>query len=150
MARAQSIEGVCLAGQLRRTARAVSRVQDLALAPIGLSAAQFSLLASLIAAASSPDQPVPLGDLARRLAMDRSTLHRNLLPLSEAEFLVVEGRRGRRGSTVTATAKAHDALNRALPMWQACQQTLVATVGEGDSGRLLAALQRLANAEPPI
>ena len=59
--------------------RAVARVYDQALASHGLRTTQFSILARL-----DTHGPASVGDLAARLAMDRTTLAREAAPLVRA------------------------------------------------------------------
>ena len=66
----------CLCLHLQRAARAVARRFDVALRPVGLTNGQYSLLMSL-----NRPQPPRIGDVARLLAMDRTTLTANLKPL---------------------------------------------------------------------
>lgn len=131
---------VCLVFHLRRAARAASRALDEALADLGLNASQFTVLSAL--AADGAGQTT-LGALARRLAMDRSTLHRNLRPLQKAGLIDITGNRGRRGSTVALTENAARLLTEAAERWQPCQRELVARIGETDAGRLLGILGRV-------
>lgn len=137
------ISKVCLVYHLRRAARIASRALDLAIAESGLNASQFTVLVALRAAELGSEQGVTLGALARRLAMDRSTLQRNLSPLKRAGLIGGDRRRGRRGTTVVATGRARDLLTAAMPQWQASQETLVGRLGESEAGRVLAALGRL-------
>jgi DNA-binding MarR family transcriptional regulator len=136
---------VCLVSHLRRAARSASRTLDSALADIGLNASQFTVLAAL-AAATATTGAMTLGALARQLSMDRSTLHRNLRPLQKAQLIEIEGGRGRTGSKVRLTETALRLLDAAASRWQACQRDLVGRIGDGDAGRLLATLERLATA----
>ena len=70
---------VCNCAALRQAARRVTKLYDDALAPIGLGANQFSILARL-----SLVGPRTIQDLARLLVMDRSTLGHLLRPLENA------------------------------------------------------------------
>jgi DNA-binding MarR family transcriptional regulator len=69
---------ICNCAALRQAARRVTRFYDEALAPIGLGGNQFSILVRLNLVAPSTIQ-----DLARLLAMDRSTLGHLLRPLEK-------------------------------------------------------------------
>src|SRR5260370_33609472 len=64
----------CLA--IRQAARHVTQFYDQFLAPVGLRATQFSILAKLKRLG-----PMPINGLARELVMGRTTLGRNILPL---------------------------------------------------------------------
>ncbi|MBM3512774.1 MAG: winged helix-turn-helix transcriptional regulator [Alphaproteobacteria bacterium] len=140
----QRIAQVCVVSNLRRAARAASHVLDQALSDSGLTANQFAVLSGLIEATANHDGPITLGQLARRLAMDRTTLHRVLLPLRRAQLIDLIRRRGRHGTALVATARAVDLLATQLPRWQLAQEQFVRTLGEGDAGRFLSALNRIA------
>src|SRR5262245_65424551 len=66
----------CLCLHVHRAARALARRFDDVLRPLDLTNGQFSLLMSL----NRPEPPA-LGSVASLLAMDRTTLTANLLPL---------------------------------------------------------------------
>ena len=131
---------VCLVFHLRRTARLASRALDQALAGLGINASQFTVLSAL--AASADSAVLTLATLARRLAMDRSTLHRNLRPLQQAGLIVLAASRGRRGSTVRLSEDGARLMRAAAERWQPCQRDLVARIGDGDASRLLGILNR--------
>lgn len=116
----------CLCLHVQRAARALGRRFDHALKPYGLSHGQFSLMIAL----NRPGAP-KLGDLARFLAMDRTTLTAALKPL-ERRGLVVgmadpEDRRARR---LALTETGRDVLVAALPVWRAEHEALDEEVGE--------------------
>lgn len=109
----------CACLKVRTAARAVTRVYDDALRPVGLRATQ---LAVLVAVASS--EAVSIASLSRTLGMDRSTLTRNLRPL-EDEGLVILGAEGHhRSRTMTITAKGDQLVRKALPIWEKTQEKL--------------------------
>ncbi|MDH3474180.1 MAG: MarR family transcriptional regulator, partial [Rhodospirillales bacterium] len=64
---------------LRRTARRLTQAYDQALRPSGLRLTQFSVLANLTRSGG-----LSITDLAELLAMERTTLTRNLRPLERA------------------------------------------------------------------
>jgi DNA-binding MarR family transcriptional regulator len=110
----------CLCLGLQRAARAVARRFDAALRPLGLTNGQFSLMISL----NRPDPP-RIGELARFLAMDRTTLTAALKPL-ERRGLVVTGpdpddARSRRPSL---TPEGVEMLVRAFQVWCAAHAAL--------------------------
>lgn len=118
----------CVMLRVRMTARAVTRHYETYLAGSGLTGAQFSLLASLRA-----DPGLTATSLAERLAIDRTTLVRNL-DLLERDGLLVSVRDGRaRRKTLSPAGEA--ALDSALPLWRKAQDALVAKLGpEGWAG----------------
>ena len=135
----------CHCANLRRAARAVSRYYDAHLAPSGLTVAQYSLLRTL-----SRLEPATAGELGAALALDRTTLVRNLRPLTERNYVAEAGeagRRDRRAKPLTLTPAGRDALDVAEPLWRQAQDGVAEALGSDALAALLggaAALERLA------
>src|SRR5438552_19189501 len=81
----------CPAANLRRVSRALTQMYSKALAPCKLQLPQFSLL---VACALRGDTPISA--LADGMAMDRTTLARNLKPLERDGFVRVVAGEDRR------------------------------------------------------
>jgi DNA-binding MarR family transcriptional regulator len=131
----------CLA--LRQATRRVTQLYDEALAPTGLGANQYSILARL-----KREGPSTIKDLARLLVMDRSTLGHLLRPLEERGFvrLTLSKRDGR--SRVTALTPAGRALvARGRPLWASAQQCFEKTFGAKGAQNLRTVLKRVAMAD---
>ena len=113
----------CLA--VRRAARQVTRFYDRLLQPSGLRTTQFSILASL-----HKSGPMTINNLAEALALDRTTLGRNILPLLR-DGLVVANRRNqdRRSKSVHVTGTGAARLKMALRLWSEAQTRLEAAFG---------------------
>ena len=113
----------CLA--VRRAARQVTRFYDRVLQPSGLRTTQFSILASL-----HKSGPMTINNLAEALALDRTTLGRNILPLLR-DGLVVANRRNqdRRSKSVHVTGTGAARLKMALRLWSEAQTRLEAAFG---------------------
>src|SRR5215471_4614936 len=60
----------CVAFNSRKAARAVTKLYDLELAPPGIRSTQFTVLIAL-----AESQPVSIGELAKTLLIDTTTLH---------------------------------------------------------------------------
>lgn len=104
----------CLCLHLQRAARAVARQFDEAMRQLDLSHGQFSLLVSL----NRPDAP-RLGDVARVLGMDRTTLTANLKPLERRGLIsVCRDEQDRRGRRLALTEAGLDLLAQAVPIWR--------------------------------
>jgi len=113
----------CAMLRVRMTSRAVTRHYESYLAPSGLTGAQFTLLVSL-----KSDPGATATDLAERLAVDRTTLVRNLDVL-ERDGLLVSTQDGR-ARRKTLTKAGDKLLSRALPLWRKAQDDLVGKLGE--------------------
>lgn len=132
---------VCMCHTTRRAARALTRAYDTALAPTGLTAAQFTLLASIAAAGS-----VAIADLSGFLFMEASTLSRNLQALRKAELVHWQDGSGRRPAQISLSDAGHKALAAAIPAWQEIQRGLTQRLGSGKASALLENLETAARA----
>jgi DNA-binding MarR family transcriptional regulator len=107
----------CNCSALRSATRALSLAYDEVLRPSGLRLTQFSILARIAAVG-----PHPLNDLAEMLAMDRTTLGRNLKPLERDDLVCLEVGMDRRQRVINLTAAGRRALVRAKPLWETVNQ----------------------------
>jgi DNA-binding MarR family transcriptional regulator len=72
-------------------------------------------------------EPITLTRLAVLMAMDRTTLTRNLRPLERGGFITIELGRDRRARQVVLTTRGQQLLTKAAPLWEHIQ----ARVAEG-------------------
>jgi DNA-binding MarR family transcriptional regulator len=114
----------CACKNLRRTARAVTQLYDETLRPSGLRVTQFTLLVAV-----AVSQPVPITRLADALALDRTTLARDLKPLTERGLVEVAAGEDRRVRVVRLTRQGGQAIGRAYPLWRRAQARLVEEAG---------------------
>jgi DNA-binding MarR family transcriptional regulator len=110
----------CACKSLRRTARAVTQLYDETLRPSGLRVTQFTLLVAV-----AVSEPVPITRLADALALDRTTLARDLRPLNERGLVEVAAGDDRRMRVVRLTRQGRDAIARAYPLWEQAQARMV-------------------------
>ncbi len=137
------VRDTCLCLHVQRAARAVARLYDEALRPVGLTNGQFSLMMAL-----NRPEPPGMGPVSALLAMDRTTLTANLKPLARRGLVAVSvDPADRRGRRMALTADGRALLADALPLWreaQAAAERLLATDGAGgDADRLRADLRAL-------
>lgn len=132
---------MCTSFNLRKASRAVTQFYDDALRDSGLKSTQFSLLA---AASASGSMPISL--LAIEMAMDRTTLTRNLRPLETAGLLTVETGQDRRVRRVAVTSEGEAVLARAMPAWRRAQTQLIDRLGDERWGEFLRQLQAVRRA----
>jgi DNA-binding MarR family transcriptional regulator len=128
----------CLCFRARRAARAITRAYDAALRPTGLQATQVTLLNVV---ALGPEGARPMGQLAEILALEISTLTRNLRPLERAGLISI-GRspEDRRVRVVRLTEDGKSKLATALPHWNRAHAEIVAELGDGTALNLRMAL----------
>ncbi len=137
----QAIVEVCFCHHVRKTARAITRIFDEALLPSGLKASQFNILAAVAAR-----DLTSANEISRLLAMDRTTLSRNLKPLRKAGYLTTHGGAGRRPDVLALTVAGRTALTKATELWRQAQSLLTERLGAGQAGQLLQMLEAGAKA----
>ncbi len=123
----------CACLGFRKASRLVTQLYDECLAPCGLRSTQLVvLLAANILGSSN------LRELADELAMDRSTLTRNLKPLIAQRLLRTFVARGRgRSKSIAVTARGQEKLRAAAPLWREAQETMRARLGDEQLHRVL-------------
>ena len=107
---------------------------DAALAPSGLRITQLSVLSALARLG-----PLPVTRLAAEVALDRSTMGRNLDPLERRGLIRIKvGDVDQRERVAHLTAAGERAIEAALPYWRAAQERVATLVP-------LSAIRSLAN-----
>jgi DNA-binding MarR family transcriptional regulator len=135
-------QSICACTSLRMATRLVNRHYDRVLAPAGITTTAYSLLSRL-----EREGPQPIGVLAGRLAMDRTTLSRELRPLVEDGLVAakrdqVDARR----RVVELTRSGRAKLERARPLWRRAQDELFQAFGAERTTRLMDELYALVEA----
>ncbi len=126
----------CTCFGLRKAARAVTQMYDKALKPSGLRATQLSLLIAV-----ERSGPSGIGELAKLMVMDRTTLTRNLKPLLDKGFLETMEGADRRRRPIGITPAGREAMAQALPYWREAQSRMASTLGRSRWWRLLGDLR---------
>ena len=121
----REVARACACANLRKAARAVTQLFDAALAPSGLKATQFTLLVT-----SRLSGEATINGLAQRMAMDRTTLSRNLKPLVRDGLLEVSSGGDGRTRLVRISLEGEQALDKAYLMWKMAQEEVVGSLGE--------------------
>jgi len=131
--------GTCAALNFRRTARAVTRLYDLALAPSGIRATQMAILTAV-----AKFQPLSMSRIGEILVLDQTTLTRSLRLLRKQGLLEISRRAARRQRFVTLTDSGVKALALAVPLWRVVQAKLLSDMGNNNWSVLSNQLERLA------
>ncbi|MBO0692440.1 MAG: winged helix-turn-helix transcriptional regulator [Acidimicrobiaceae bacterium] len=118
--------------------RSTSRLYDHVLSGAGLRATSYAIL-SLLAA----EGPLLLGELGRRLAMDRTTCSREVAPLVSSGLVEITVGSDRRRRFVQLTSLGRRRRSETRPLWERAQRMLAAEFGEDDIQDLLTRLRRL-------
>ena len=114
----------CTHFKLRQVQRRVSQRYDQALAPCGLKTTQYSLLSHVIKLG-----PLRPGTLAMAMAMDPSTLTRNLRPLVDAGWVALGAGADGRSRQVRITDAGLAKRTQASACWRSAQADLNQLLG---------------------
>jgi len=108
----------CNCASLRKAARRLTSFYDSQLAPSGLRATQFAILAFV-----NEVEEVSVNAIAERLGLDRTTAGKNLRPLEQAGFVeVTSAKHDGRQRAIRVTKAGHAALKVAVPLWRRAQE----------------------------
>jgi DNA-binding MarR family transcriptional regulator len=135
---ARTIAQECSCARIRQASRFVTRIYDEHLKPTGLQDSQLSVL---VGVAMFGEAGARIGPLARALVLDRTTLTRNVGPLSKAGYLKVSrSRSDGRSRVITLTRSGERLIERAFPLWQQAQASIAQALGPRSLQSLGAAL----------
>jgi DNA-binding MarR family transcriptional regulator len=120
----------------------ITALYDDALAPAGLTAAQFSLIRVI----SRINKPT-ISDIAEATGLDRSTLGRNLRVLERTGFVKLGPGKDERTRIVEISDDGQQRMDIAIPLWEAVQEkvsTQIDAKTRDQALELLGALEKLA------
>jgi DNA-binding MarR family transcriptional regulator len=119
----EAMQDKCICVNLRRVTRIVTRCYDEAYAEAGIRSTQTAVLSILML-----NGEIPMGALAKELAMDKSTLSRNF-KLLEARGLVSRANIDGRTVGANITAAGEEALEAVSDLWKGVQDHILTNVG---------------------
>jgi DNA-binding MarR family transcriptional regulator len=121
----------CNCSSLRSATRVLTQAYDEVLRPSGLRMSQFSILARTAALGE-----LSMSELAEHLAMDRTTLGRNLQPLERDDLIQIQVGQDRRERLISLTPNGRKALARAKPLWDRIHQRFEKKMGKREAKAL--------------
>jgi DNA-binding MarR family transcriptional regulator len=125
LALCDEVRVMCTCNQLRRATRTITQLYDAAMAPSGLKVTQLPILVGLVSIGD-----MSIGALADALAVDRTTLTRNVRVLEQRDLVRSVGRDGdARVRMLTVTPAGSQMLSDALVRWQEVQGAVEREVG---------------------
>ena len=137
------IQTRCACTRARRAARSLTDLYDEALRPLDLKITQFSVLRTIARIG-----PVSISRLAAEMALDRSTLGRNLGVLVRQGLVGLSDGHDHRERTARLTARAQRLLVRAIPLWEKAQERVDHLLGKQEVAVLFALLAKLEQLRP--
>ncbi len=114
---ARAMRRDCVAMRVRQLNRRITRLYDAALRPHGVTTAQLNVLVAL--ALMGEARAV---DVAATLALEKSTLSRNLARMIERGWISATAEVTGAGQQLRILAAGRELVERAMPAWQAAQR----------------------------
>ncbi|HEX3379580.1 MAG TPA: MarR family transcriptional regulator [Paraburkholderia sp.] len=126
----------CNCFALRQAARHVTQIYERHLGSVGLTAAQFTILAKL---ARTPN--LPMAELADAMVMERTTLVRAMKPLQREGLVLAEAAdHDNRTLLFSLTEKGETTFDQASVAWRAAQEEFEKKFGRARAKTLRAHL----------
>jgi DNA-binding MarR family transcriptional regulator len=113
----------CFCGALLVAARSVTRLYNEELRPSGVEVTQHAILMMLKALG-----PTPLGALGERLAVDKTTISRNVKLLERNRWVTTNRGEDARERVASITNAGAAALDKARPFWDRAQKRMRAAL----------------------
>ncbi|MBU42552.1 MAG: MarR family transcriptional regulator [Spirochaetaceae bacterium] len=132
------IAAECLCLNLRKASRLITQYYDQILEPAGIRCTQLTILAAISRIGNRS-----LTDLAQSLAMDRTTLTRNLKPLEKHGWVIRVDSPNHRMRNYALSDSGEQVLKEAVPLWQEAQNSIVGMLGDSRRKRLFQHLLRV-------
>jgi DNA-binding MarR family transcriptional regulator len=129
----------CVCGNLRMAARAVSSIYDRHLRGAGVQSSQMAVLWAVANA-----RGLCVNELASYIAMDETTMIRNLRGLEKQGWVILAVGNDRRRRLATLSDEGRAVFARALPLWKKAQQEVAELLDDklSDTNRKLVRLVR--------
>ena len=128
----------CNCMNIHRASRAVVKFYDEILKPSGLTISQTGMVKQIELLA-----PVNISELAREMRIDRTTLNRNLKPLTAAGLITVETGSDSRAKQVNLTPPGKKAAAESWQLWCEAQGMLKGYLGEDDLEKFVDLMAKL-------
>ena len=114
----------CACLGLKKTGRILTQFYDRALRPAGIRSTQLPILVML-----AVDESLSMGGLAERLAVDQTTLTRNLKPLEVRKLVRIDQGSDRRTKVAKLTIGGEEKIAEAMPLWGNAQAAVARSLG---------------------
>ncbi len=130
----------CACRNLRMASRVITQLYDVALAPTGLSAGQFSMLHEI----ACRKEGISVSQLAKATMMDQTTATRNLSVLEKREWILIQpAQKDGRKKIVQISDRGRHVLKEARPYWESMQEQVNVKLGEASFRTLLQLLDEI-------
>ena len=121
----------CICMNLRRASRSLTFFYDEVLKPSGLTVNQLALLRNLELL-----EQTTIGQLAKTMRIDRTTLNRNMKPLADTGLIEINPGKDSRTKAIVLTEQGKAAYGLGWRLWGEAQQSIQEYLGEEDLAKL--------------
>ncbi|MDJ0623710.1 MAG: MarR family winged helix-turn-helix transcriptional regulator [Desulfocapsaceae bacterium] len=115
----------CACAALRQSSRTITKHYEAKLKTVGLTSAQFNIMAVLINLG-----PMPVSRLAAAIGQDRTGLTRNLAIMEKNGFVQFQPGADQRVKEVSLTQHGTNKLDAAIPLWEDAQNSIARHIGD--------------------
>ncbi len=130
----------CLCAVTRKAGRILTRHYDNYLKPSGLKTTQFSMLVNIVR-----NPATTVSELAKLLAMDQTTVTRNLRVLVKSGYIHVEPEvADQRIKRIQIADMGMSKMNEAGPLWEKAQLNMERVLGRASIEGLLSTFKKMA------
>lgn len=130
---------LCLVLNTRMAARAVTRIGDRRLRPFGVTATQFNILGMLV---TRPQRSI--SEMAQELAMERTTLSRNLALLERKGLIKTAETADGKAHVHELTSTGRETFDKAVPEWRRSITELRQALHDPDYQTIITGLRNIA------
>lgn len=134
---------ICNCMNIRRASQAVTQFYDGVVKPSGLTISQLGLLRHV-----EMLEQTTISELAKIIRIDRTTLNRNMKPLTEAGMITVSPGTDSRTRQVRVTDVGRSAVARGWALWEEAQESLKQYLGDAELDKLVQLLSKLEALSP--
>ena len=134
------IHNICIASNIGKANRIVSRIYEEAFREVGISSPQFALLVALVISPGSTSS-----EIAETLGSDPSTVSRNTELLVKRGLISVKPGVDRRVRTFSLTEHGESTIQCCVPRWKRAQRAALRKIGRSHWRDIRRSLRRLSD-----
>jgi len=128
----------CVNQVVKKFSRSIGLIYDRKLAKNNITVNQFAILSYIFYY-----ENIALGKLAVHLAMDRTTLTKNLKPLFRENYIEILHTDDKRMKNIKLTTLGAQILENSLELWKEAQETIYHTYGKKNIHQLVSLLNEI-------
>ncbi len=133
-----AIHVTCVNQSVKKFSRSIGLIYDRKLANNNITVNQFTILSYVFYYES-----ISLGKLANRLAMDRTTLTKNLKPLFRDRYIEIISAQDKRVKQISLTTLGEEVLEKSVALWKEAQNEIYRKYGKQKVRQIVSTLNGL-------